>query len=134
MMMRKFLFPWLGAFAAGMLLAATAAAQNKPAAPGSPPPATPVAAPVVAEQAHMLCRIKKLWPGRGKRLGDRYRASPRRFANAASRCRASDAHLRCAAGRSDSIKVDANDLGAGRAFARLVPTTPSRLGTAGRAT
>src|SRR5271165_3639849 len=56
MMMRKFLFPWLGAFAAGMLLAATAAAQNRPAAPNAAPPATNVAAPVVAEQADRLLK------------------------------------------------------------------------------
>ncbi|MGA7867554.1 MAG: DUF2092 domain-containing protein [Stellaceae bacterium] len=55
-MMRKSLFRYLGALAAGMLLAATAAAQNRPAAPNALPPATPVAAPVVAEQADRLLK------------------------------------------------------------------------------
>src|SRR5271166_1327593 len=54
--MRKSLFPRLGALAAGMLLAFTAAAQNRPAAPNASPPATPVAAPAIAEQADRLLK------------------------------------------------------------------------------
>src|SRR5271163_652960 len=44
----------LGALAAGMLLAATAAAQNRPAAPGGPPATTN--APAIAEQADRLLK------------------------------------------------------------------------------
>ena len=54
--MRKSLLPRLGALAAGMLLAATAAAQNRPAAPNASPSATPGAAPLVAEQADRLLK------------------------------------------------------------------------------
>lgn len=55
-MTRKSLLPCLGALAAGMLLAATSAAQNRPAAPGAAAPTTPVAAPAVAEQADRLLK------------------------------------------------------------------------------
>jgi hypothetical protein len=49
--------PRLGAFAAGMLLAATAAAQNKPAAPKAGPAAAAKAgAPAVAEPADRLIK------------------------------------------------------------------------------
>jgi hypothetical protein len=46
----------LGAFAAGMLLAATAPAQNKPAAINPALPPTNAAAPAVAEQAERLLK------------------------------------------------------------------------------
>jgi hypothetical protein len=49
------LLPRLGALAAGMLLAATAAAQNKPAAPNAPS-AKPATASTVAEQADRLIK------------------------------------------------------------------------------
>jgi hypothetical protein len=55
-MTRISLLPGLGALAAGMLLAATAAAQNRPAAPSAPPAAASAAAPAVAEQADRLLK------------------------------------------------------------------------------
>jgi hypothetical protein len=55
-MTRMSLLPRLGALAAGMLLAATAAAQNKPAAPNTAPPTTNAPAPAVAEQADRLLK------------------------------------------------------------------------------
>ena len=55
-MMYKFHFPRLGALACGMLLAATAAAQNKPAAPAAAPPGANAAAPAVAEPADRLIK------------------------------------------------------------------------------
>jgi len=58
MMMRISLLPRVGAVAACVLLAVTAAAQDKPAAPTVPPAAANTAAPAVAEQADRL--IKEL--------------------------------------------------------------------------
>jgi hypothetical protein len=46
----------VGAFAAGVLLAATAAAQNKPAAPAASTAATNAAAPAIAEKADRLLK------------------------------------------------------------------------------
>jgi hypothetical protein len=53
---RTSLLPRLGAVFAGMLLAATAVAQNKPAAPNAPPSVTNAPAPAVAEQADRLLK------------------------------------------------------------------------------
>jgi len=50
----KSLLPRLGALADGMLLAATAAAQDKPAAPNAAPSATDASTRSVAEQADRL--------------------------------------------------------------------------------
>src|SRR5262249_40802104 len=55
-MMYKSLFPCIGALACGMLLAATAAAQNRPAAPAAPAAATNAPAPTVAEPADRLIK------------------------------------------------------------------------------
>ena len=55
-MTRMSLLPRLGALGAGMLLAATAAAQNKPAAPNTAPPTTNAPTPAVAEQADRLLK------------------------------------------------------------------------------
>jgi hypothetical protein len=55
-MMHKSLLPRLGALAAGMLLAATAAAQDRPTAPGAAPATTNTSAPAVAEQADRLLK------------------------------------------------------------------------------
>jgi hypothetical protein len=55
-MMHKSLLPRLGALAAGMLLAATAAAQDRPAAPNAAPSATNTSTPAVAEQADRLLK------------------------------------------------------------------------------
>jgi hypothetical protein len=55
-MTRMSLLPRLGALGAGMLLAATAAAQNKPAAPNTAPPTTNALAPAIAEQADRLLK------------------------------------------------------------------------------
>jgi hypothetical protein len=52
-MMLKFLFPCIGVLASGMLLAATAAAQNKPPAPAA---AANVDAPAIAEPADRLLK------------------------------------------------------------------------------
>jgi hypothetical protein len=49
-MHRSFL-PCVGALAAGMLLVATAAAQDRPTAPNAAPSATNTPAPAIAEQA-----------------------------------------------------------------------------------
>ena len=54
--MRISRLPRLGAVAAGMLLAATASAQNRPAAPAAPAMAANAAAPVIAEQADRLLK------------------------------------------------------------------------------
>ena len=54
--MRKSLFPRLGALAAGMLLASTAAAQDRPAVPNASPAATNASGPAVAEQADRLLK------------------------------------------------------------------------------
>jgi hypothetical protein len=55
-MMHKSLFPCIGALACGMLMAATAAAQNKPAAPAAPTAAASAAAPAIAEPADRLLK------------------------------------------------------------------------------
>ena len=55
-MTRKFLLSRLGALAAGMLLAVTAAAQNKPPAPAGPSAAKNAPAPAIAEQADRLLK------------------------------------------------------------------------------
>ena len=67
--------PRLGALGAGMLLAATAAAQNKPAAPNTTSPTTNAAAPAVAEQADRFIKemsavpaIQRSWLQAPKRL------------------------------------------------------------------
>jgi hypothetical protein len=62
-MARKSLLPRLGALGAGMLLAATAAAQNKPAAPNAASPTTNTAAPAVAEQADRLIKEMSAYIG-----------------------------------------------------------------------
>ena len=54
--MRKSLFPRLGALAAGMLLASTAAAQDRPAVPNASPLPTNASGPAVAEQADRLLK------------------------------------------------------------------------------
>jgi len=53
----------LGAVAAGMLLAAAAAAQNKPAAPAGPASATGATAPAIAEQADRLIKEMSAYIG-----------------------------------------------------------------------
>ena len=55
-MSRTTLLLRLGALAAGVLLAATAAAQNKPAAPNAAPSATNASTPAVAERADRLIK------------------------------------------------------------------------------
>jgi hypothetical protein len=55
-MMYKTLIPCLGALACGMLLAATAAAQNKSAAPATPAAAASAAASAIAEPADRLIK------------------------------------------------------------------------------
>jgi hypothetical protein len=55
-MIGKSFFLRLGGLAAGMLLAATAGAQNKPAAPSAAPPAASTGAPAVAPQADRLLK------------------------------------------------------------------------------
>jgi hypothetical protein len=55
-MMYKSPFPCIGALACGMLLAVTAAAQNKPAAPAAPAAAADGAAPAIAEPADRLLK------------------------------------------------------------------------------
>src|SRR5271156_5343770 len=55
-MTRKSLLPHLGVLTAGMLLAATAAAQDRPAAPNGPPAAANAAAPAEAEEADRLLK------------------------------------------------------------------------------
>ena len=60
-MMHKSLLPRLGALAAGMLLAATAAAQNKPAPPNAAAAATN--APAVAEPADRLIKEMSAYIG-----------------------------------------------------------------------
>jgi len=55
--------PRLGAIAAGILLAATAAAQNKPAAPAAAPAAASASAPAIAEQADRLIREMSAYIG-----------------------------------------------------------------------
>src|SRR5215471_15383841 len=55
--------PRLGAIAAGMLLAATAAAQNKPAAPAAAPASASASAPAIAEQADRLIREMSAYIG-----------------------------------------------------------------------
>jgi hypothetical protein len=62
-MARISLLPRLGALGAGMLLAATAAAQNKPAAPNTASPTTSAAAPAVAEQADRLIKEMSAYIG-----------------------------------------------------------------------
>jgi hypothetical protein len=62
-MARISLLPRLGAIGAGMLLAATATAQNKPAAPNAAPPATNGVAPAVAEQADRLIKEMSAYIG-----------------------------------------------------------------------
>ena len=62
-MARISLLPRLGALGAGMLLAATAAAQNKPAAPNTASPTTNAAAPAVAEQADRLIKEMSAYIG-----------------------------------------------------------------------
>jgi hypothetical protein len=59
----KSLLPRLGALAAGMLLAATAAAQNKPVAPAGPAAATNASAPAVAEPAERLIKEMSAYIG-----------------------------------------------------------------------
>jgi hypothetical protein len=54
--MHKSSSPRLGALAAGMLLAATAAAQNKSPAPAAPAAAASAASPAIAEQADRLLK------------------------------------------------------------------------------
>jgi hypothetical protein len=55
-MIGKSFFPCIGGLAAGMLLAATAGAQNRPAAPNAAPPATNAAPPAVAAEADRLLK------------------------------------------------------------------------------
>ena len=55
--------PRLGALGAGMLLAATAAAQNKPTAPNTASPTTNAAAPAVAEQADRFVKEMSAYIG-----------------------------------------------------------------------
>jgi hypothetical protein len=55
-MMCKSLFPCIGALACGMLMAATTAAQNKPAASAAPAAAANAAAPAIAEPADRLLK------------------------------------------------------------------------------
>jgi len=62
-MARISLLPRLGALGAGMLLAATAAAQNKPTAPNTASPTTNAAAPAVAEQADRLVKEMSAYIG-----------------------------------------------------------------------
>ena len=57
------LLPRLGALGAGMLLAATAAAQNNPVAPSAAPPATNASTPAVAEQADRLIKEMSAYIG-----------------------------------------------------------------------
>jgi hypothetical protein len=63
-MTRISLLPRFGALAAGMLLAATASAQNKPATPNAAPPAT--GGPAVAEQADRLIKEMSAYIGSAK--------------------------------------------------------------------
>jgi hypothetical protein len=65
-MTRMSLLPRLGALGVGMLLAATAAAQNKPAAPNTAPPTTNAPAPAVAEQADRLLKEVGAYIGSAK--------------------------------------------------------------------
>ena len=55
-MTQKSLLPRLGALAAGMLVASTAAAQDRPAVPNASPAATNASGPAVAEQADRLLK------------------------------------------------------------------------------
>jgi hypothetical protein len=65
-MTRMSLLPRLGALGVGVLLAATAAAQNKPAAPNTAPPTTNAPAPAVAEQADRLLKEVGAYIGSAK--------------------------------------------------------------------
>ena len=62
-MTRISLLPRLGAVAAGMLLAATAAAQNKPATPAAPATTTNAPAPAIAAQADRLIKEMSAYIG-----------------------------------------------------------------------
>ena len=62
-MTRIALLSRLGAVAAGMLLAASAAAQNRPAAPAAPVAAASAPAPAVAEQADRLIKEMSAYLG-----------------------------------------------------------------------
>ena len=57
------LLPRFAALAAGMLLAATAAAQNRPATPAGPAAATNTTAPEVAAQADRLIKEMSAYIG-----------------------------------------------------------------------
>ena len=62
-MMHKSLLPLLGTLPAGMLLAATAAAQNRPAASGGPTAAMNAPAPDIAEPADRLIKEMSAYIG-----------------------------------------------------------------------